>query len=1233
MINLSAKDILTRGDKIFFTRKDGTKSERTIQELVGKGASCICYSALDGNGNIGRLKEFYPADCAFLSRDENLALNPGAFGNLYETRAAEFLEGFRMLEEARNLPEGAALNNFLPPTSEVLCGDAGGLYLWTVHDRTGETLSRVLEKTPLPKRSLRRVLTLVGHLAEFLHVVHSLGFVHLDVKPSNILYVNPEHVTVFDSDTVFDLRSAKPCRVRGSDGFAAPELAFGMVSNGCDIYSLGCILFTTLVGRSYVADDYKLLSAFVERSPLCAKMSIKERRRLTSVLQQCLAVQPRHRYRNAVQISDAVGELLQTSADENERGDPKIAVRGLLWRETLPLSANTQVAVLGAGTVGQAFIDHVLQIAQVPEVKMHIRAYSLDAEGDKADYLSPRPMARDYLDINGSPARIESLGRVDFLSVPTLDGLPFTKENATVNRLIAEKIAADFDKPNFVFIALGDDALNNSVAEALRKVTNCPVAVIGHDKNVEPELMRQARNVHLSWRDSLCGNDMKTVREELSDPYNLDSSLNYAVSIKYKIQALGVDFDPYDSKVAKAVKRRLESLTDALKAKFIKAEHDRWILEKLVGWSPMLRGGQVDYEACIESLRSTGKIQDAQRLKHQCLIPYDALDDMSRGLHEALVARATRIKNSMALRRSLETLRDKLKEQNPKLLFAVTQILGGNKAYCRNVKTHMKALQAAAVFEREEFEALQRDFFVVAEAAMNRDYRAYDAVLVEQMPFILTWEFPRTAMAFDLNAGFGNAASAVVLNPVELTYLFVFDARSKSNLFAESVRRVVNFLREKSQAEINFVVADMVGNFDATILDGLAVKVRRVATVTQAADFFVEELKARGNVVFDGSNALLSDNFEQAQFVAKIVVVANLPYFEFDYPTKTFRHMQGCEHFAYLRDNASVSVNDLIALTNTNAAVGETESAASVVYEPLWQLMRENPTAVLQCIRELETYDERNDFAATLLAARSDAESMDFLLPQASEQVAEKFLRGLKDAGALLHFEITAVGNGMISLNLVTDAKNQAVFEKIFYSNRLQDSEPIIRRHANSVGVIFRAATVNEVPVSAETISVLKILSKAQLRLIGNLKVTNRIENQVVAFRYASPALRNFLANLRRVLRAFLYSELLRAGTFNDMACDVTFDRFGTSNKFDLVIIREFAVIVVRILPEEAQATDLYEFAGQSNEVLRTAEKVLVVTAVPDENFKALARTLKVCVICPSELPHAAEKLVNLIKE
>ena len=250
--------------------------------------------------------------------------------------------------------------------------------------------------------------------------------------------------------------------------------------------------------------------------------------------------------------------------------------------------------------------------------------------------------------------------------------------------------------------------------------------------------------------------------------------------------------------------------------------------------------------------------------------------------------------------------------------------------------------------------------------------------------------------------------------------------------------------------------------------------------MTEAVDFFVEELKARGNVVFDGSNALLSDNFEQSQFVAKIVV-ANLPYFEFDYPTKSFRHMRGCEHFAYLRDNASINVNDLVALTNTKTAIDETESAASVVYEPLWQLIRKDPMAVLQCIRELEAYDDRNDFAATLIASGNDAKSMDFLLPQALELVAEKFFRNLKDSGVLSYFEITPIGNGMISAGLVTHAKNQTVFEKILSDNRLQDFEPIISRHANSVSVIFRAATVNELPVSAETISVLNVLAEEHL--------------------------------------------------------------------------------------------------------------------------------------------------------
>jgi tRNA A-37 threonylcarbamoyl transferase component Bud32 len=122
----------------------------------------------------------------------------------------------------------------------------------------GEPLSALLQRGPLP---VDRLVPILSGLLGGLHAAHSVGLVHRDVKPANVL-VDREgqpHVTDFGLAVTAPDAAALRATITGLDalgGFAgtlaymAPEQARGdPASPATDLYAAGLIAYQGLTGR------------------------------------------------------------------------------------------------------------------------------------------------------------------------------------------------------------------------------------------------------------------------------------------------------------------------------------------------------------------------------------------------------------------------------------------------------------------------------------------------------------------------------------------------------------------------------------------------------------------------------------------------------------------------------------------------------------------------------------------------------------------------------------------------------------------------------------------------------------------------------------------------------------------------------------------------------------------------------------------------------------------------
>ena len=201
-----------------------------ILEEIGRGANAVVYKA---------------RHTALERVDALKVMRPGL---LWEEEGVQ-----RFLREAR---AAASLDHpHIVPIYDV--GEEQGTYYIAMKYLPGRTVDQLVkDHGPLP---VDEALDIALQVADALAYAHQRGFVHRDIKPGNIIVDERGHATLTDFGLAKGLEWASMTSatgVVGTPAYIPPELWEGKKATpASDVYSLGCVLWEMLAGRTLFEGD------------------------------------------------------------------------------------------------------------------------------------------------------------------------------------------------------------------------------------------------------------------------------------------------------------------------------------------------------------------------------------------------------------------------------------------------------------------------------------------------------------------------------------------------------------------------------------------------------------------------------------------------------------------------------------------------------------------------------------------------------------------------------------------------------------------------------------------------------------------------------------------------------------------------------------------------------------------------------------------------------------------
>ena len=328
-------------------------------------------------------------------------------------------------------------------------GEVDGFLYYVMPFVDGETLrARLTSKGSL---SINESVRLLQEITDALSYAHSLGVMHRDIKPDNVM-LSGKHATVMDFGIAKAVRASTKEKLTtigiavGTPQYMAPEQAMAedSVDHRTDIYAIGVLGYEMLTGHPVFEGStaQAVLSAHVLEQP----KDVRERRPdvpplLAEALLKCLAKDPANRWQTADELLAQL-ELVATTPSggvtpTNTRpfravdtgggkpGAPKSPRRRWTWISiaagvVLLAGAGTALALRGGGKIEKIGVMPIQDISGKDSIlvnAMHVglttalsqlNLAAVANHNDMMQYLKTPKTTREIAKENGLNAVVEA---------------------------------------------------------------------------------------------------------------------------------------------------------------------------------------------------------------------------------------------------------------------------------------------------------------------------------------------------------------------------------------------------------------------------------------------------------------------------------------------------------------------------------------------------------------------------------------------------------------------------------------------------------------------------------------------------------------------------------------------------------------------------------------------------------------------------------------------------------
>lgn len=1270
----------------------------------GQGASSVVYKAHHENGGIGILKEFYPANAICLERlEDGQLIASDEFGFSYKKFISDmenYLKPYKLLLEIRQVKN--AHLQFIP-SFEIYysctdIGEIGTVYIWTPEPKTKtfESICNDIRKAPRknPELNLITVLEAIKELTECVMELHKVGIIHRDIKPSNFAFnhrqknVKTQEISLFDINSICSVYETITEHI-GTPGYTEPEFGKSTPNNKTDIYAIGATLFNALIdneeqkneGRIYEGNLYHQLQELVNSSTLITASEVNSLPRLRStlarILKKCLAKRS-ERYENCEKLLEDLNTALyyilpkeivnnnklrdrwvlqdlEKSLDKRKNMNSTLAMQYHLFEYPLfekvgDDSQTVNVVILGFRNFGQKFLDACLQTGQFLRKTLNVSVCLGEGEEvDKDFYLKERPGLERFFTIDSKKPDVDSTyGKISFIN------------NANI-------INNAINNSHYIFISIGSDEVNLRQAQKVRKISykcsiNCvlesedfnnldginPIFINKSAKEFKlyKDIERMAFNTHLIWEKNL-NVDLKAVKKEFRKPYNHDSSVASVISLRYKLNAIGINLSSVDfHEAAKLFSQKIFSLENNLRNELICLEHKRWVTEKLCqGWR--------NYDNISESLVNGTKNEKLKR--HICIIDsqpnqnlaevigkkypnwdistkqdldcLDGLDQMSVKLHYLYKLKAEKIKKDkpdLARGKEIFAIQSLLHNQKDAIIAfeewrsCVSNIFVGSSDHVRLYKglknKFLKTIQRHSNVKKIEkyLDIFETDFNFILSSQEFRNWKQDDVALIDNIPFILTYS-ENTYLVIPYSTGnptkiFSNLAVPTLVNPAKVIYVCSVSDTNDINEVTESLPYVLTYMDKKhikSQIDL-LVIYDEDFSYSSNEVES---KIRSINSsrikvikhfnandITTIEKYINERSKGKDNFYLEKKKSVLFPRTLYKKF----------PSYKFNAIEMKFDKAYNCEMLSYIKKRPYITVSDLFSFKK--ASVISVENPEFFTDYPwLWEKYSKDPDNWKQLCDVLgnvkfETLTMFDNYSTK----RSYNEQFHYILPIEIFLGVEKILNNLIDKKIVSEdSRLTSRNSDSFEIVLVGDSSDQKSFDRLFSKPYLLCHERQIENQIlrNKLYIQLDTLEMKRVAFKSKSKNKKKVNEKAvkkNLKFFADKKYINNYvqhEDHTVSFSYASQSIKELMTTEGRILEIYIYHKLKTQGYFDDIvsSCKVEWENERNSNEFDCILTKGYRLLFIECKARpDIQQDFIYKIKGLEKHFGVNSQAVLI---------------------------------------